>query len=124
MTRTQRIGNLVGVVIPFLGVIAAIVLLWNDAVDAIDLALLAGTYVVLGLGVTIGYHRLLTHGSFQTHPWLRYTFATLGSMSLQRTSLQGFGSRSSVRCSRRGPPYWLYGNSCRSGGDSGDGRRD
>jgi stearoyl-CoA desaturase (Delta-9 desaturase) len=83
MTTPQRIGNLTGVVVPFLGVIAAIVLLWNRAVDGIDLAILAGSYVLLGLGVTIGYHRLLTHGAFQTHRWLRYLFAVLGSMSLQ-----------------------------------------
>src|SRR5204863_6992531 len=83
MTTSQRIGNLIGVVVPFLGVMAAIVLLWNRAVDGIDLAILAGGYVLLGFGVTIGYHRLLTHGAFQTHRWLRYLFAVLGSMSLQ-----------------------------------------
>ena len=83
MTTSQRIGNLIGVVVPFLGVIAAVVLLWNRAVDGIDLAILTGGYIVLGFGVTIGYHRLLTHGAFQTHRWVRYLFAALGSMSLQ-----------------------------------------
>ncbi len=87
MTRAQRLGNLAGVVAALLGVLAAIVLLWNDAVDAIDLAILAGTYVVLGLGVTVGYHRLLTHGSFQTHRSIRYALATLGSMALQGSVL-------------------------------------
>ena len=42
MTRAQQIGNLIGVFLPFLGLITAIVLLWNRAVDGIDLALLAG----------------------------------------------------------------------------------
>src|SRR5437764_14488041 len=83
MTTSQRIGNLIGVVVPFLGVIAAVVLLWNRAVDGIDLAILTGGYIVLGFGVTIGYHRLLTHGAFQTHRSVRYLFAALGSMSLQ-----------------------------------------
>src|SRR5687768_7607132 len=87
MTRTQQIGNLTGVFVPFLGVIAAIVLLWNRAVDEIDLAIPAGGYVLLGLGVTIGYHRLLTHGAFQTHRSVRYLFAVLGSMSLQGSVL-------------------------------------
>jgi stearoyl-CoA desaturase (delta-9 desaturase) len=40
-------------------------------------------YVLAGLGVTIGYHRLLTHRSFQTHKPLEYLFATLGSMAVQ-----------------------------------------
>ena len=39
-TRTERAANLAGVVVPFAGVLAAIVLLWNRAVDGIDLATL------------------------------------------------------------------------------------
>jgi stearoyl-CoA desaturase (delta-9 desaturase) len=87
MTRAQRIGNLVGVAAPFAGVLAAIVLLWNRAVDEFDLALLLGTYVVVGLGVTVGYHRLLTHGAFRTYKPVEYVFAILGSMSLQGSVL-------------------------------------
>jgi stearoyl-CoA desaturase (delta-9 desaturase) len=87
MTQAQRIGNVIGVVVPFLGVLAAIVLLWNQAVDAVDLAILAVTYIFVGFGVTVGYHRLLTHGAFQTRPSIRYTFAILGSMSVQGSVL-------------------------------------
>jgi stearoyl-CoA desaturase (delta-9 desaturase) len=83
MSRAHRISNLIGVVAPFLGLLAAIVLLWNRAVDGIDLALLAGGYVLIGLGVTVGYHRLLTHRSFQTYKPVEYLFAVLGSMSVQ-----------------------------------------
>ncbi len=83
MSRVHRISNIAGVVLPFLGLLVAIVLLWNRAVDAADLALLAVTYVLTGLGVTIGYHRLLTHRAFQTYKPVEYTFAVLGSMSLQ-----------------------------------------
>jgi stearoyl-CoA desaturase (Delta-9 desaturase) len=52
-------------------------------VDAADLALFVVGYVLIGLGVTIGYHRLLTHRSFQTYKPLEYLFAVLGSMSFQ-----------------------------------------
>src|SRR4051812_20810091 len=38
MTRAERTANLIGVVLPFAGVIAAVVLLWNEAVDLTDLA--------------------------------------------------------------------------------------
>src|SRR5438477_2078850 len=87
MTRTERNANLAGVVIPFAGVIVAIVLLWQRAVDGIDLALLAAMYVVTALGVTVGYHRLLTHRAFQTYPWVERTFAVLGSLSVQGSVL-------------------------------------
>jgi stearoyl-CoA desaturase (delta-9 desaturase) len=83
MTRGEKLANLVGVVLPFLGFVAAIVLLWNRAVDWIDLTILAVGYVLVGFGVTIGFHRLLTHRSFQTSKPLEYLWAILGSMSVQ-----------------------------------------
>jgi stearoyl-CoA desaturase (Delta-9 desaturase) len=87
MSRADRIANLAGVVVPFAGVLAAIVLLWNSWVDWVDLGLLAAMYLVTGLGVTVGFHRLLTHRSFQTAPWLERTFARLGSLSVQGSVL-------------------------------------
>jgi stearoyl-CoA desaturase (delta-9 desaturase) len=87
MTRAERTANLIGVVVPFLGLIAAVVLLWNRAVDWTDLAILAVTYLLFGFGVTVGYHRLLTHRGFQTGKGLEYTFAVLGGMALQGSVL-------------------------------------
>jgi stearoyl-CoA desaturase (delta-9 desaturase) len=83
MTRSARITNLLGVVVPFAGVILAIGLLWNRAVDAADLAILVAMYVITAIGVTVGFHRLLTHRAFQTYPWLERTFAVLGSLAVQ-----------------------------------------
>jgi stearoyl-CoA desaturase (Delta-9 desaturase) len=83
MSRVERYANLGAVVLPFVGFLVALVLLWNRAVGATDLAILASTYLATGLGVTIGYHRLLTHRSFATYNWLSYLLAVLGSMSLQ-----------------------------------------
>jgi stearoyl-CoA desaturase (Delta-9 desaturase) len=84
MTRAERNVNLIGVVVPFLGVLVAIVLLWNRAVD---LAILATMYLITGIGVTVGFHRLLTHRSFQTHAWVERTFAVMGSLSVQGSVL-------------------------------------
>src|SRR6202046_361337 len=83
MTRAERIANLYGVVLPFLGVLAAIVLLWNQAVGAADLAILIVMYLLTGRGVTVGFHRLLTHRAFASYPWVERTFAVLGSLSVQ-----------------------------------------
>ena len=80
MTRAERIANLIGVVVPFLGLIAAVVLLWNQWVDWIDLTIMAVLYLLYGMGITVGYHRLLTHRAFQTHKPVQYAFAVLGSM--------------------------------------------
>jgi stearoyl-CoA desaturase (delta-9 desaturase) len=83
MTSLEKRVNLAAVVVPFLATLAAIVLLWNSAVAATDLAILAVMYVLTGLGVTVGFHRLLTHRSFQAPKPLEYAFAVLGSMAVQ-----------------------------------------
>ena len=83
MTRAHKISNLFGAVVPFLAFLAAIVLLWNRIVDWSDLGLFAVMYVLTGLGITVGFHRLLTHRSFQTHKATEYVFGTLGSMAVQ-----------------------------------------
>jgi stearoyl-CoA desaturase (Delta-9 desaturase) len=83
MTRAERIANLIGVVVPFLGLIAAILLLWNSWVDWIDIGIMVFTYAIYGLGITVGYHRLLTHRAFKTHKPVEYGFAVAGSMGLQ-----------------------------------------
>jgi len=83
MSALHRWSNLAGVVLPFLGFVAAVVLLWNTLVDWSDLAVMLIMYVITGYGVTLGFHRLLTHRSFQTHKALEYGFAALGSMAVQ-----------------------------------------
>lgn len=40
---------------------------------------------VFGQGITIGYHRLLTHRSFKTPKWVEYIFAILGICSMEDT---------------------------------------
>ncbi len=83
MTRLQRNANIGAVLVPFLAVLAAIPLLWNSLVGTTDLAIAVGIYLATAFGVTIGYHRLLTHRAFETHRPLKYLFAILGSMAVQ-----------------------------------------
>lgn len=70
-------------VVPFLLVIWAATLAWNHSLRWTDLAICAVLYTLTGLGVTVGLHRLLTHRAFKCRPWLRFTFAALGSMAVE-----------------------------------------
>jgi stearoyl-CoA desaturase (delta-9 desaturase) len=88
MTRAQRYTNLGAVIVPFLAFIAAVVLLWNRIVGWPDLVLLLVLYVATGLGITVGFHRMLTHRSFQTSTALERTFAVLGSLAVQGPVIQ------------------------------------
>ncbi len=83
MTRLERRITVLAVFIPFAGFIVAIALLWGGAVTARDLAILAVMYAVTGFGVTIGFHRLLTHRSFDAPAPVRAGLAITGSMSVQ-----------------------------------------
>lgn len=83
MTRTHKVINLIGIVVPFLGVLAAVWTLWGELVGPIELAILSVGYVFTGLGITVGYHRLFTHRSFQTTAPMRYLFAIAGQMAVE-----------------------------------------
>jgi stearoyl-CoA desaturase (delta-9 desaturase) len=57
--------------------------LWEDALYWHDLVVFFILYAATGLGVTVGFHRLLTHRAFKTKAWLRGTFAALGSAAVE-----------------------------------------
>jgi stearoyl-CoA desaturase (delta-9 desaturase) len=83
VTRAHKIANLVGVVLPFAGLLAAIVLLWNRYVHWHDLVLMGALYAITGLGITVGFHRMLTHRAFETSGPMRAIIAVCGSMAVQ-----------------------------------------
>jgi stearoyl-CoA desaturase (delta-9 desaturase) len=83
MTKTEKAANLGAVVVPFLALIAAIALFWNRLVSPADLAIATVMYLLTAIGITVGFHRLLTHRSFQTAKGIEYGFAVLGSMAVQ-----------------------------------------
>jgi fatty-acid desaturase len=51
---------------------------WGYLIAAIALQV-----ALCGVGICIGYHRLLTHRSFETPRWFEYILATFGTLSLQ-----------------------------------------
>jgi stearoyl-CoA desaturase (delta-9 desaturase) len=83
MTRAEKAANLGAVVVPFAATLIAIVLLWNSFVSPADLVIAAVMYLLTAVGITVGFHRLLTHRSFQTAKPTEYVFAVLGSMAVQ-----------------------------------------
>ena len=84
MTRLERNINLVAVFGPFVALAAVAPLAWHtDLLNWSDIVVFALMYVVAGLGITVGYHRLLTHRAFQTPKWLEYAFAVTGGLAVQ-----------------------------------------
>jgi stearoyl-CoA desaturase (delta-9 desaturase) len=83
MSRTHKLINLLGVSLPVAGLVVAIVLLWGQGVGVTAIAILVVGYLLTGIGITVGYHRLFTHRSFETYPAVRYTLALLGQMGVE-----------------------------------------
>ncbi|HZK15797.1 MAG TPA: fatty acid desaturase, partial [Solirubrobacterales bacterium] len=83
MGKPEKIANLGAVVLPFAATLAAIALFWNRLVSPVDLAIAGCMYLLTAVGITVGFHRLLTHRSFQTPKPIEYLFAVLGSMAVQ-----------------------------------------
>ena len=71
------------VVLPLVGLIVAVWGLWGWGFTWVELALTSVMYFATGFGVTIGYHRLFTHRSFETFGVVKFVLAVLGSMSVQ-----------------------------------------
>jgi stearoyl-CoA desaturase (Delta-9 desaturase) len=83
MTLRHKIVNLIAVPAPLVGLVAAIVLLWNHAIGPLELGLLVGLYVITCMGVTLGYHRMFTHRAFEGSRAFRAAIAILGSMAVE-----------------------------------------
>ena len=58
-------------------------LAWGGSLHWQDLIVLAVTYTLTGLGITVGFHRLFTHRSFKTTRTMRALLAVLGSMAVE-----------------------------------------
>ena len=83
LTLSVRIANLLAVVLPVLGLVIAILLLWGWGLSWVHLGLMLGMYVLTGLGITVGYHRLFTHRSFETNAVIKAMLAIVGSMAVE-----------------------------------------
>ncbi|MET7770501.1 fatty acid desaturase [Nocardia sp. NPDC005366] len=81
--RLQRRHFLLFDVAPILGTVVAFGFLLVRPFGVMEFALLFSMWLITGLGVTVGYHRLFTHRTFKTEPWVASVLAVLGSMAAQ-----------------------------------------
>ena len=90
-SRLVQWVTFLAIVIPLLGLIAAPFFLWGWGFRWTDLGLLLGMYVLTALGITVGFHRLFVHRSFETYMWVKVILAILGSMAVQGPLAQWVG---------------------------------
>lgn len=83
MSFASRMAVAAGVIVPFVGLVVAMFVLWGRGLGWVDLWLLVGMYSVTVVGVTVGFHRQFTHKSFETNRFVKAFLAIAGSMSVQ-----------------------------------------
>jgi stearoyl-CoA desaturase (delta-9 desaturase) len=79
----QRISIALITILPLAALGLAAWGLWGTHLGPVELGLFLGFYVFTGLGITVGFHRLLTHQSFKAPTAVRALFAVAGSMAIQ-----------------------------------------
>ena len=95
------------VIVPFLGTVLAICSLWQRAINLSDLVLLGTMYTLTAFGIAIGYHRMLTHRSFQAHPIVRSISLILGAMAIEAPPIEWAAThiKHHAQSDREGDPH-------------------
>jgi stearoyl-CoA desaturase (delta-9 desaturase) len=105
------VGLFVGV--PMLALLAAIPLVWGWGLGWHDIVIAGVFYAITGLGITVGYHRYFTHGSFKAKKGLRIALAIAGSMAMQGPVITWVSDhrRHHKYSDKEGDPHspWRYG---------------
>ncbi len=114
-TVTQRVLVGVFVAVPLLALIAAIPLAWGwGFLGWHDVVIALVFYYLTGLGITVGFHRYFTHGSFKAKTGLRVALAVFGTMAIQGPVFNWVADhrRHHKYSDKEGDPHspWRYGD--------------
>jgi len=80
---------------------------WLYGYTWLDWTLFGLLYVVTGMGITVGYHRLISHRSFTCPDWIKVGFLVAGGWALQNSALKWGADhiRHHAACDQDADPY-------------------
>jgi stearoyl-CoA desaturase (Delta-9 desaturase) len=80
---------------------------WGGAVGGLEIGLLLGFWAFTGLGISVGYHRMLTHRAFEARAPTRFMLLVAGAMSLQGPPADWAAThiRHHAKADREGDPH-------------------
>jgi stearoyl-CoA desaturase (delta-9 desaturase) len=111
--RGEQVALYAFVIVPFLAFLAAVPVAWGWGLGWTDLTLLIVFYYITGEGITVGFHRLFTHGSFRANRPLRIALAIAGSMAIEGPVIRWVADhrRHHAFSDKAGDPHspWRYG---------------
>ena len=111
--RWENVVLLLLIAVPFLALLAAVPVVWGWGFGWRDLAIAAVMYLVSGHGITVGFHRHFTHGSFRANRPLKIALAVAGSLAIEGPVVRWVADhrRHHAFSDRDGDPHspWRYG---------------
>jgi stearoyl-CoA desaturase (delta-9 desaturase) len=116
MPQVERMGTaeqvtLFGfIAIPLLAILAAIPVAWNRGLGWHDVLIATVMYAVAGQGITLGFHRYLTRGSFKATRRFQIALAIAGSLTIEGPVIRWAADhrRHHGFSDREGDPHWPW----------------
>ena len=111
--RGEQTALFLFIVVPFVALLAAVPVAWGWGLGWLDLAIAVVMYVITSHGITVGFHRYFTHGSFKANRAVKVGLAVAGSMAIEGPVLRWVADhrRHHAFSDREGDPHspWRYG---------------
>ncbi len=83
ITASTKIATLLAIILPAIGLAAAIYFSWGGYFFTHHLVMLIAGYMLTAMGITIGFHRYYTHKSFEAVVPVKAALGILGSMAVE-----------------------------------------
>jgi stearoyl-CoA desaturase (delta-9 desaturase) len=111
----EQVALFLFITVPFIALLAAIPVLWGWGIGWTDVAIGVVMYAVSGHGITVGFHRFFTHGSFKAKRTLKIALAVAGSLAIEGPVIRWVADHRKHHAfsDREGDPHspWRYGES-------------
>jgi stearoyl-CoA desaturase (delta-9 desaturase) len=112
--RIEQVVLALFIVVPLLAVAAAVPVAWGWGLGWHDIVIAVAMYAISGHGITVGFHRYFTHGSFKAPRAARVALAVAGSLAIEGPVIRWVADhrRHHAFSDKAGDPHspWRYGD--------------